>query len=139
MSLIIYVCNLRHEKGDRPVLGGIMRSPHIQLLRRNQMNHKKSNNIMPQNKDFGANQKTTNQERFEENTPEQTDLTANEPQREQLKIMLVGSGSAKVVTSAIHYSHLKGYAQLGDWSRSIPNPNNPEEIIRILTCKVTLQ
>ena len=119
------------------------RSPHIQLLRRNQMthknqmNHKKSSNIMPQKNDFGANEEAIYQERLEENISEQADLTANEPQREQLKIMLVGS--AKVVTSAIHYFHLEGYAEVGDWSRSIPSPNNPEEIMRILTRKFTVQ
>ncbi len=59
-----------------------------------------------------------------------SDNSPNEPQRQRLRNMLIGS--REVVTSTIHYLHLIGYAPEGDWSPLQPNPNNSEEVISIL-------
>ena len=54
----------------------------------------------------------------------------DEPQRQRLRNMLIGS--REVVTKTIHHLHLIGYAPLCDWSPLQPNPNNSEEVISIL-------
>ena len=93
--------------------------------------------IMTHNKNFDANEETNNQTPSAENIQDQADLTANEPQRQILKIMLVGS--REVVRSAIMHFHLTRQADVGDWSRLEPNPNNPEEMISILIRKITVE
>ena len=101
------------------------------------MTHKKLNNIMAHNKDFDANKENNNQPQSAENIEEQTDLIGNEPQRQTLKIMLIGS--REVVRSAIMHFHLTGQADVGDWSRLEPNPSNPEEMMSILVRRITVQ
>ena len=86
---------------------------------------------MTQRKDFDINKQT-----IEKNIQEQTDLVINEAQRQKFKIMLLGS--PEVINSAIHYFHLIGYAQVGDWSRLEPNPNNREEKMSILVRYIML-
>jgi hypothetical protein len=49
--------------------------------------------------------------------------------REPLKHLLIGT--AKTVTSTIHYLQVIGYAQVGDWSPLLPSPN-PGEVMSIL-------
>ena len=92
---------------------------------------------MPYNKDFGANEENNNQKPLPENTQEQADLTANEPQHQQIKLILVGSPEA--VRSAILHFHSIGEAQVDDWSRTIPSPSNPEEVMSILFRKITVE
>ncbi len=62
-------------------------------------------------------------------TPSSNNLP-NEPQRQRLRNMLIGS--REVVNKTIHYLHLIGYAPKGDWSPLQPNPHNSEEVISIL-------
>ena len=80
------------------------------------LNHlkKDSTNIMAQKKVFGNNEENNNQSPLEENIQEQTDLTVNKPQRQHIKHLLIGS--PEFVRSIIHYFHVKGYADVGDWS-----------------------
>ena len=92
---------------------------------------------MTHKKDFGANEENNNQTPLEENIQKQADLTANEPQNQQLKIMLVGS--PEVVKSAIHHFYLIGEAEVNDWSRFQKSPSNPEEVMSILFRKITVQ
>ena len=92
---------------------------------------------MTYNKDFGANEENNNQTPLEENTKEQSDLIANEPQRQDLKLALFGSPEA--VRSGIHYFHVKGHAEAGEWSPLQPCANNPEEMMSILIRKITVQ
>ena len=96
------------------------------------LNHlkKDSTNIMAQKKVFGNNEENNNQSPLEENIQEQTDLTVNKPQRQHIKHLLIGS--PEFVRSIIHYFHVKGYADVGDWSPLVPNPSNPEEVMSIL-------
>ena len=111
---------------------------------KNQMNNndEKSNKMMTQKKEFGATQETINLIELADWIEAEADLTAddsiaNEPQRQKLRVVL--TGSRKVVTSTIHNLQLKNYAQVGDWSRSVPNPSNPEEVISILVRYITVQ
>ena len=62
--------------------------------------------------------------------PNVTTPLSNEPQRQRLRNMLIGS--REVVTRTIYYLHLIGYAPEGDWSPLQPNPHNQEEVISIL-------
>ena len=41
-------------------------------------------------------------------------------------------GSPQLVKSTIHYLHLVNYAEVGDWSRFLASPNNPEEVMSML-------
>ena len=92
---------------------------------------------MTHEKDFGANEETNNQTPLSENIKEQADLAANQPQRQQLKIMLIGSREA--VKSAIMHFHLTGQAEIGNWSPLEPNPSNPEEMVSILIRHIKVQ
>ena len=92
---------------------------------------------MPQKKEFDIIEQAIRQAELEGDIQEQTDLTANQPQRQSLKLLVIGS--PEVVNSAIHHLQLIGYAEVGDWSRSLPYPNNSEETMRILLRKVTVQ
>ena len=92
---------------------------------------------MTYNKGFGANEETTNQTSLAQSIQEQTDLIANEPQRQDLKLMLVGSPEA--VRSGIHYFHVTGHAETGEWSPLQHCPNNQEEMMSILIRKITVQ
>ena len=92
---------------------------------------------MTHKKDFAANEEDNNQTPLEDDNQEQAELSTNEPQRQQLKIMLVGS--PEVVRSAIHYFYLKDEAEVADWSPFQKSPSNPEEVISILYRKMTVQ
>ncbi|MDB9344588.1 hypothetical protein PN456_08195 [Nodularia spumigena CS-586/05] len=56
-------------------------------------------------------------------------VSQTEPNREPLKHLLIGT--AKTVTSTIHYLQVIGYAQVGDWSPLLPTAN-PGEVMSIL-------
>ena len=51
------------------------------------------------------------------------------PHREPIKHLLIGS--AKAVTSTIHYLQVIGYAEVGDWSPLTPT-DTPDQVISIL-------
>ena len=89
---------------------------------------------MTHKKDFSPNEEVTNQSPLEENVQKQPDLSADEPKRQILKIVLVGS--PEVVRGAILYSYLTGQVEVGDWSRMTPHPSNPEEVMSMLSRKV---
>ena len=93
---------------------------------------------MTHKKEFDAIEQAIRQAELEQNISEQDDSTVNEPQRQKLKLVLIGSSEA--VRGAIHNFHLTGHAEVGDWSRFLPSPtNNPEEVMSILIRKVTVQ
>ena len=92
---------------------------------------------MTQKEEFGANEETINLIELAQSIEKEADLTANEPQRQKLRIVL--TGSREVVTSTIHNLQLKKYAQVGDWSPSVPNPSNPLEVISILVRYITVE
>ncbi|MEH2182380.1 hypothetical protein [Nostoc sp.] len=58
------------------------------------------------------------------------------PKRERIKHLLIGS--AKAVTSTIHYLQVIGYARAGDWSPLQPT-DNPDEVISILIRQILMQ
>ncbi|WGV27864.1 hypothetical protein [Halotia branconii] len=58
------------------------------------------------------------------------------PQREPIKHLLIGS--AKAVTSTIHYLQVIGYANTGDWSPLLPTAN-PGEVMSILSRQILMQ
>ena len=92
---------------------------------------------MTQNRDFDAIEQAIRQLESEKNILEQTEI-ANEPQRKAIKIVLIGS--LEVVNSTIYHFQLIGYAEVGDWSRLLPSPNdNPLEVMRILVRRITVQ
>ena len=112
--------------------------------------------MMSQKPMFGANEQVIAQAELEKDIQEQADLIApkqnvvfskinaenpntsipssdnspNEPQRQRLRHLLIGS--REVVTRTIYYLHLIGYAEVGDWSPLQPNPKNTKEVISIL-------
>ena len=92
---------------------------------------------MAQKKIFDHNEESNNQSALVENIQEQTDLISNEPQHQQIKLILVASPEA--VRSAILHFHLIGEAEVSDWSRTIPSPSNPEEVMSILYRKIAVQ
>ena len=87
--------------------------------------------------DFDANGETINQKPLAENIQEQADLSTNEPKRQKLKLMLIGSPEA--VESAIYHFHLTGHAEIGEWSPLQECPNNPEEKMSILVRYITVE
>ena len=96
---------------------------------------------MTQKRYFDAIEEAINQVELEKNisgeTPEQSDSIANEPQRRKLKLLMIGT--PEVVQSAIYHFHLTGHSEVGDWSRFLPSPSDPEEVMSILVRKVTVQ
>ncbi|MEH1788310.1 MAG: hypothetical protein V7L23_22685 [Nostoc sp.] len=58
------------------------------------------------------------------------------PQREPIKHILIGS--AKAVTSTIHYLQVIGYANVGDWSLLVPT-DNPDQVMSILIRQILMQ
>ena len=82
-------------------------------------------------------EETTNQTSLAQSIQEQTDLIANEPQREQVKLMVIGSPEA--VRRTIYHFHLTGYAEVGDWSPLQQFPNNPEEKMSILVRHIMIK
>ena len=101
------------------------------------MIHKKLINIMPHKKDFSPNEENNNQAPLPENIQEQSDLTTNEPQRQKLTLMLLGS--REMVKSGIHHFHLTGEADASDWSPIMRCPHNPEEFMSILVRYITVE
>ena len=93
--------------------------------------------MIPQNNDFDTIQQAIYQASLEGDIPQQTEQTANQPQRQTVKLLLIGS--PEVVTSIIHHLQLIGYAEVGEWSRSLPFPSSPDEVMRILLRKITVQ
>ena len=87
------------------------------------IHNQKSDNMFSQKPDFGAAEETISSENL-----------TNEPQRESLEVMLIGS--RKVVISAIHYLHSMGHVEVGDWTPLEPCPSNPEKVISILERKI---
>ncbi|MBD2578337.1 peptide ABC transporter substrate-binding protein [Oscillatoria sp. FACHB-1406] len=57
------------------------------------------------------------------------------PQREPLKVMLVGS--PKAVTRTIHRLHRLGFAEVGEWSPLVPT-QNPGEVLSILVRRLLM-
>ena len=103
---------------------------------------------MSQKTVFGGNNQTTNQAQSEENLnetkPSLEDLIKElQPQiivpsgRVPIKHLLIGC--PKVVKSTIHYLHVIGYAEVGDWSPFSPNPNNTEEAMSMLVRNIRVQ
>ena len=92
---------------------------------------------MAHQKEFDTNRETNNQALLAENIKEQADLAANEPKRQKLKLMLIGSREA--VKSGIYHFHLTGQSEISDWSPLEPNPNNREEMMSILIRHITVQ
>ena len=92
---------------------------------------------MTYNKDFGANEDNNNQTVLTQNTQKQAELIAKEPQRQELKHLLVGSREA--VESAIRHYLLTGQARVGDWSPLQPCPHSPGEMMSILVRHITVQ
>jgi len=64
------------------------------------------------------------------------EVLAPEPNREPLKHLLIGT--ARTVTSTIHYLQVIGYADVGDWSPLMPSPN-PGEVMSILSRSILVQ
>ena len=93
--------------------------------------------MIPQNNDFDAIQQAIHQAYLEGDIPEQAEQTPNEAQRQIIKFLLIGS--PEIVNSIIHHLQLIGYAEVGDWSRSLPVPSSPEEVMRILLRKIKVQ
>ncbi|MDZ7965260.1 MAG: hypothetical protein RM368_09830 [Nostoc sp. DedSLP03] len=58
------------------------------------------------------------------------------PRREPIKHTLIGS--AKAVTSTIHYLQVIGYANVGDWSLLV-STDNPDEVMSILIRQILMQ
>ncbi|MDZ8188080.1 MAG: hypothetical protein RMX96_24905 [Nostoc sp. ChiSLP02] len=58
------------------------------------------------------------------------------PKREPIKHTLMGS--AKAVTSTIHYLQVIGYANVGDWSPLVPT-GNADEVMSILIRQILMQ
>ncbi|AFY43048.1 hypothetical protein [Nostoc sp. PCC 7107] len=56
--------------------------------------------------------------------------------REPIKHLLIGS--PKAVTSTIHYLHVLGYANVGDWSPLLPTEKSGE-VMSILTRQILIQ
>jgi hypothetical protein len=59
-----------------------------------------------------------------------------EPNREPVKHLLIGT--ARTVTSTIHYLQVIGYADVGDWSPLLPSPNLGE-VMSILVRSIGVQ
>ena len=87
---------------------------------------------MAYKKEFGANKETINQTLLARNTQEQ----ANEPQRQKIKLVLIGS--SEVIKTTIHHFLVTGQAEAGDWSRIVPCPSSPGEMMSILVCYITI-
>ena len=85
---------------------------------------------MSQKKDFDANEQKID-------VAQSSEKLGKEPHREEFKHVLIGS--PKVVTSIIHSLQVKGYADVGDWSPFVPNPNNPEQVISIFVRKIMVK
>ena len=92
---------------------------------------------MTYKKDFHLNEENNNQAALAENIQEQADVIANEPQRQQIKHLLVGS--AEAVESTIRHYLLTGQAQVGEWSPLQPCPHSPGEMMSILIRHITVQ
>ncbi|MDB9318212.1 hypothetical protein [Nodularia spumigena] len=71
-----------------------------------------------------------------QNSPVLNESIQTEPNREPLKHLLIGT--AKTVTSTIHYLQVIGYAQVSDWSPLLPSPN-PGEVISILNRPIVVK
>ena len=93
--------------------------------------NQKSNNMFSQKARFGSTEETNLEE-----TNSSKNLT-NEPQRETLQVMLIGS--RKVVTSIIHYLHSMDYIDVVDWTPFEPCPSNPEKVMSILERKIKVR
>ena len=74
-------------------------------------------------------------ENLDTSTPKQS-LEQRLPKREPIKHTL--TGSAKAVTSTIHYLQVIGYASVGDWSPLVPT-GNPDEVMSILIRQILMQ
>jgi hypothetical protein len=48
-------------------------------------------------------------------------LSANVPEGEKIRLLVIGS--VEGVTEVIHTLHSLGYAEVGDWSRIVPIPD----------------
>ncbi|WP_416235688.1 hypothetical protein [Nodularia sp. UHCC 0506] len=57
------------------------------------------------------------------------------PKREPIKHLLIGS--AKTVSSTIHYLQVIGYANVSDWSPLLPTAN-PGEVMSILIRQILM-
>lgn len=71
------------------------------------------------------------------NTPIPDQATSEQPLREPIKHLLIGSPEA--VTSTQRYLHQLNYAQIGDWSPLLPSPANPKEVMSILSKQIVVQ
>ena len=136
---MIFICayNIRHDKGDRRVLGGIDAIAPVRIQIKDLTQIKDSTNIMPHNKSFDANEENNNQTPLTENTQKQTDITASEPQRQEIEHLLIGSREA--VESTIRRYILIGQAQVGEWSPLQPCPHSPGKIMSILVRHITVE
>lgn len=72
-----------------------------------------------------------------QNTPIPDQAASEQPLREPIKHLLIGS--TKAVTSTQRYLHQLGYAQIGDWSPLLPSPANPKEVMSILSKQIVVQ
>ncbi|OUL27512.1 hypothetical protein [Nostoc sp. 106C] len=71
------------------------------------------------------------------NTPKPHQPTQNPfPNRKPIKHLLIGS--AKAVTSTIHYLQVVGYAGVGEWSPLLPT-DKPDEVMSILIRQILMQ
>ncbi len=69
-------------------------------------------------------------------TPIPNQAASEQPTREPIKHLLIGS--PKAVNSTIHHLHQLGYAQVGDWSPLLPTAN-PGEVMSILSKQIAVQ
>ncbi|BAZ51634.1 hypothetical protein NIES4103_42920 [Nostoc sp. NIES-4103] len=91
---------------------------------------------MTQEQRFGDDQNSPKGD-FEGDVPRENSDTATPeqsfakllPTREPIKHLLIGS--SKAVTGTIHYLHIIGYANVGDWSQLVPTGNG-DEVMSIL-------
>ena len=92
---------------------------------------------MTHKKDFDPNEQIINQTPLIQKVQKQTDLILEEPKRQILKIVLVGS--PEVVRSGILHFYVIGEAEVGDWSQVTPHPSNPDEVMTLMSRKIRIQ
>ena len=123
--------NPKIDKGDRLIPERSVRSPLSKPQNRSM------NTIMAQLKN-SAQSKLEQYLRGDDSSPPIGNQSPERsfPKRERIKHLLIGS--AKAVTSTIHYLQVIGYASPGDWSPLQPT-DNPDEVMSILIRQILIQ
>ena len=96
--------------------------------------------MISQKTDFDSNEQGIDLAQLEEKlnlTKPSSEKSANKEKRQPIRHLLIGS--PQLVKSTIHYLHLVNYAEVGDWSRFLASPNNPEEVMSMLVRYLKVQ